>query len=526
MNSKITALYLRISKQDYLDESYSIQNQKKLLIDYAENSGFDNVTLFVDDGLTGVDTDREALQRLLQLVEEDQIGIVLVKDLSRVARNYIESGRYAEELFPLHSVRLISINDHIDTDITDPAIIPFINIYNEFYSKDLSRKVKSTIKNIDKQKLPIGAPPYGYYSLNGSPHTWLVDEEAAEVVQFIYEMRLQNKSTNDIAAFLEKYKKLNPKAYAKKKGYRKYKDVVNPYSWNVSTITSMLKNRAYVGDVTNFKTYSKSFKLKKRIANSKDEMSIHADVHPAIISEDMWLDVQGTFGDTRYRKPKNVERHVLAGYLYCSDCGSKLYFKHIKDNNDHFSCGTNRKNKMMCPETHHIRADYATQYMVAEINALIDLLNKQPEKIIDRVLSREQRFVSDEMTTLEKRKHELEVIFEHLVLDRISLPSEQVYSRMDKKYTEELADVLNRMTELEEKQNNQKRLRARLDELVDAAKSSGRIESLSPEMMRTYIERVLVYHKRRERGETVPRVEIEFKYIGRLPKNSLMAHGK
>lgn len=506
---------MRISKHDLLDESYSIQNQTSLLRGYAESNGFPNISLFVDDGLTGVNTSREAFQRLLQLVEEGQIGIVIVKDLSRLGRDHIEIGKYVEILLPQNDIRLISINDHIDTNFTDPAIIPFINIYNEFYSKDLSRKVKSTIKTIDERKLPIGPPPYGYYCLSETPHIWLVDEEAAEVVKLIFEMRLQNKSMNSIAEFLEKHKMLNPKAYAKKKGYRRYKDIANPYSWNANTITSILKNRAYLGDVTNFKTYSKSYKLKKRIPNTKEEMSVHTGVHPAIIPEDVWQNVQGTFGDVRYRKPKNVERHLLSGYLYCSDCGGKLYYKNITGN-DHFSCGNNRKNKALCPETHHIRADYATQFVLAEINALLAILCGQPEELINRTLSREQQFVSGEMAVLEKRKGELELIFDRLVLDRKDLLREQDYVRMDTRFTEELADVLNRITELEEKQRSQNRLTARLDELVHAAKSTEKIETLSPEIMRTYIERIVVHHRNREEGEKVPRVEIEFKHIGRL----------
>ena len=199
--------------------------------------------------------------------------------------------------------------------MTDSALIPFINLYNEFYSKDISRKVKCTNQSIDKQKLPMGLPPYGYYSLSESPHTWLVDEEAAETVKLIYEMRLQTKVWATLPYSLKSTKHSIPKHMQRKKGYRKYKDVENPYSWNANTITSILKNRAYVGDVTTFKTFSRSYKLKKRIPNTEEGMSVHTDIHPAIISEDMWQNVQGTFGDIRYRKPKNVERHVLAGYL-------------------------------------------------------------------------------------------------------------------------------------------------------------------------------------------------------------------
>lgn len=226
--------------------------------------------------------------------------------------------------------------------------------------------------------------------------------------------------------------------------------------------------------------------------------------------------MQDTFGDTRYRKPKDVERHVLSGYLYCSDCGGKLHYKNIKDSNDHFSCGNNRKNKALCPETHHVRADYITQYVVAELNRLFIVLQEQQEYLIDRVLSKEQLHIASEMEKLNKRREELELIFERLVLDRNSLLREQDYLRMNKKYATELSSVLNRITELEEKQNSRDLMKTRLNELVDIANATGKIETLSPDILRTYIDNIIIHHRRREQGEKAPKVKIEFKYIGNL----------
>lgn len=291
---KITALYLRLSRDDDLEgESNSISNQRTLLTNYAKKNGFRNTKIFIDDGVSGVTFNRQGFKEMFKLIESDQVETLIVKDMSRLGRNYIEVGQLTETILPMHNIRLIAVNDGVDSAMGEDDFTPFRNIMNEWYAKDMSRKMRSTLRTKNSQGYAIGQPPLGYKKDPDNPKLWVIDYKGAKIIRKIYNLRKQGESTVNIAKLLKREKILIPSMYAAQKGYRKpsIKNPRNEYLWTVEMVRKILMNQSYVGDVVNFKTYSKSFKLKKRIDNDRENWQIHKNVHEPIISRELFEEI-------------------------------------------------------------------------------------------------------------------------------------------------------------------------------------------------------------------------------------------
>ena len=288
-------LYERLSRDDNMDgESYSIGNQKKLLIKVAKEKGYTNLVHFFDDGISGVTMDRPGFADMIQQLEQGKAAAVFVKDLSRLGRNYIEVGRLTEEFFPNHDIRLVAVSDNIDTDEGENELAPIRNLFNEWYARDISKKRRISNKIKGNAGEPMGQPPYGYIKDPENPKRWIVDEEAARVVRRIYRMTLEGVGTEQIAAKLEEDGVLTPRAYWQSKGINrpgKVKDLP-PTHWNSSSVIKMLSVQEYCGDILNFKTYSKSYKNKKRLENDRENWAIFKDVHEPIIERAVFEQVQ------------------------------------------------------------------------------------------------------------------------------------------------------------------------------------------------------------------------------------------
>jgi Site-specific recombinases, DNA invertase Pin homologs len=292
IEEKVTALYLRLSRDDEQSangigtgESNSISNQKALLTDFAKRNKFRNIKVFVDDGVSGVTMNRDGFKEMLTMVKADQVSTIIVKDMSRLGRNYLEVGQLTETVFPMHDVRFIAVNDGVDSDKGEDDFTPFRNIMNEWYAKDMSRKMRSTLRTKSKQGYAIGHPPLGYMYDTVDPKRWVIDPEGAEIVQHIYSLRQEGTSINEIALILKREKVLTPSLYAQQKGLKnpQKKATRGEYLWDHSMVRKILMNQAYVGDVINFRTYSKSFKLKDRLDNPKENWEIREDVFEPII---------------------------------------------------------------------------------------------------------------------------------------------------------------------------------------------------------------------------------------------------
>ncbi len=386
-NMGITALYCRLSRDDGTDsESNSIANQKKLLAQKAKEYGLGNTRYYVDDGYTGTNFNRPGFQSMLDDIDMGYVTAVMVKDLSRLGRDYISVGTYTDSYFPDRNVRFIAVNDSIDSDEGESEIAPFKNILNEMYARDISKKVRSSHRLRGNMGEPLSQPPYGYMKSPENKKKWIIDPDAAKIVKRIFKMCLDGKGNETIARILQEEKVLIPMAYWQSKGLNRggKKTQINPYKWCKTTIAKILAQQEYCGDVINFKTYSKSFKNKKRFQNPEENWKIFKDVHEPIIDRETFETVQLKICKAKRRAPKpyHAEKNIFSDFLYCADCGHKLWF-HVNTVNQtiqYFSCSNYEKDyRGTCKTRHYVRADAIEQVVLLELQRLASFLKYDEE---------------------------------------------------------------------------------------------------------------------------------------------------
>ena len=409
-NVGITALYCRLSRDDGAEgESNSIGNQKKLLKQFAKEHGLDNTRYYVDDGYTGTNFNRPGFKKMIEDIELGYISTVIVKDLSRLGRRYDMVGYYTDTYFPDMDVRFIAVNDNIDSEEGESEIAPFKNVINEWYARDISRKVKSSYRIRGNTGEPLSLPPYGYIKSPDNPKKWIVDPEAAAIVKDIFKMCLEGKGNETIARILQEKKVLTPTAYWASKGIRKggKKTNLDPYKWNNSTVETILSKQEYCGDIINFKTYKKSFKNKTRRDNPPDKWVIFKDVHEPIIDRETFERVQEYTKKTKRRAPKaeNGDKNMFSDLLYCADCGSKLWY-HTNTNNKgihYFSCSNYKKDtRGDCETRHYIRADAIEQVVMLELRRLAKYLENNEEEFAELLTEKTNADMIAEQKLLEQ----------------------------------------------------------------------------------------------------------------------------
>ncbi len=528
-SDKITALYLRLSRDDDLEgESNSISNQKTLLTRYAKEHGFKNVKIFIDDGISGVTFNRQGFKDMFKLIEADQVGTLIVKDMSRLGRNYIEVGKLTESILPLHDVRLIAVNDGVDSNKGEDDFTPFRNIMNEWYAKDMSRKMRSALKIKNSQGYAIGHAPLGYKKDPDNPKRWIIDEEGAEIIRKIYNLRLKGESTVKISKILKNEKILIPSMYTYKKGYRKpaIKVPRNEYLWTVEMVRKILSNQSYVGDVVNFKTYSKSFKLKKRIENDKENWQIHKDVHDPIISRDKFEEVQKSFGDTKYRKPKHIEKNMFSGFLKCSDCGANLNYKYTHDNpdNHYFSCRNSRAGNGLCKKTHHIRVDVITNLIKNDIANIVKFANEFEDEFVKIVVDEDYKRVQatqrknfEALNKMLARDKELDILYEKVFEEKtLGHLSEERFLKLSGKYEEEQFELKAKIKNMKKIVAEEKMHELNADGFLKIVRKYSEVEELTLDILQEFIDKIIVHHREEVMGETVQQIEIYYKMIGHV----------
>ena len=525
---KITALYLRLSRDDdQQGESNSIANQRALLTDYAKKHKFRNVRVFIDDGVSGVTMKRNGFQEMYALIEAGGVSTVIVKDMSRLGRNYLEVGQLTEMVFPQHNVRFIAVNDSVDSAQGEDDFTPFRNIINEFYAKDMSRKIRSSMRTKSRQGFAIGAPPYGYKPDPENRRRWVIDEEAAEIVERIYDLRKKKTSITEIALMLRREKVLIPTAYAVSKGYRKpmRSSTRSEYLWEDSVVKKILVNRAYIGDVVNFKTYSRSYKLKQRLENTEDKLEIHENAHAPIIKRQLWNDIQKTFnGKSRCNQSKEKPKNMFSGFLKCATCGANLNYKFTHDNpkNHYFSCHNKRQDNGLCGKTHHIRVDVLTHLVrehISNITRFANLFESEFVKIVvnehyKRVCAQQKRH-QDALDKALARNKELDTLYERLYEEKIlgNLTDER-YQKLAHKYEDEQSALKQEMKHLKKVVAEEKSHEMNCDGFLEMVRQYTDVTALSPEILAEFIDKIVVHHKEQLHGEMVQRVEIYFKMVG------------
>ena len=394
---KITALYERLSRDDeQAGESNSIQNQKKYLEEYARQKGLRNIRHFYDDGYSGTNFNRPSFAALLEEIEAGRVETLVVKDLSRFGRNYLQVGYYTEILFPKKGVRFIAINNNVDSAAPqDNDFTPFLNIMNEWYAKDTSNKIKAIFKSRMKDGMRCsGSIPYGYKRKPDDKQTLIVDEPAAEVVRKIFRLACQGNSTTAIAEMLTVEQVLIPAAYAALHNPKncRHKSVKDPYRWNATTVGYILDRQEYLGHTVLGKSICENFKTKQRRAATPDELMIFPDTHEAIIDQDTWDIARKIRMKKKPRAANGTYSHRLSGLVYCADCGARMGFispesKHsdkLYDSDSAFQCGNYRSTSNECV-SHYVKTSVLEAVILQAIQTVSRYVLENEAEFIDQL---------------------------------------------------------------------------------------------------------------------------------------------
>ena len=522
------ALYCRLSRDDNIDnESNSISNQKKILQKAAKDKGYSDTIFFVDDGITGTTMKRPGFQKMIQAIEAGYISAVFVKDLSRLGRNYIEVGKLTEEFFPLHDVRLVAVSDGVDSDEGEDDFTPFKNIMNEYYAKDISKKRRIVNKMKGNAGIPLSPPPYGYIKNPDDPRFWVVDPEAADVVRRIYRMALEGYGLAETAAALGADGIVNPTYYWRSKGTSRggSKSTLEPTKWGHTTIKKILTTQEYCGDVINFKSYSKSYKMKKRIENPEENRAIFLNVHEAIIDRPTWEKVQALKAGTRRKRPTvTQEPSVFSGVMKCPECGGNLNFHFNQNNHDikFFSCQNHNSGLRKCSSTHYIRLDFLEQVVLYEVHRLACFANEYENDFIKAMVGRSAKVAENErvrkkreLDALLARDRELDTLFERLYEDNVSGKIDDArFAKMAKRYEQEQGENAGRIKtlRLEVKKLDEKRMD--VEDFLETVRRYTDATKITKRMVAELIVHIEVYPAVKEDGVTNQRVTIHYNCIG------------
>ena len=529
-NTGITAIYCRLSRDDGTEtESNSIGNQKKMLTQKAKELGLTNTKYYVDDGYTGTNFNRPAFQELLDDIEMGYISVVIVKDLSRLGRDYVSVGHYTDNYFPEHNVRFIAVNDMVDSDEGENEIAPFKNVMNEMYARDISRKVRSAHRIRGNMGEPLSQPPYGYMKSPENKKKWIIDTEAAEVVRDIYRMCLDGMGNEAIAGELQRREILIPMAYWQSKGLNRggKKTQPNPYKWCKTTVQKILCQQEYCGDVINFKTYSKNFKNKTRIDNPVENWKIFKDVHEPIIDRDTWETVQKLTARTKRRAPKkeNARKHIFSGLIRCADCGSNMSYHTNTVNKDihYFSCSNYVKDtRGTCQARHYIRSDALEQIVIFELKRLAIML-QQDEKLLAEILEKkthkdfydEKKFLEGELQKAIVRQQSVASLYEKLYEDNATgKVTDEWFTHMSHKYEVERAELKVKILNLREQVANMQTVQHSKDMFIGAVRKFLDMETITAPLIHELIDHIDVYEAEGKGKNKTQRVVIHYNFVG------------
>ena len=527
---KITAIYCRLSRDDDLaGDSNSIIHQKDMLTRYARERDFPNVSVYSDDGWSGTNFERPDWKRLISDIEAGKVGIVLVKDLSRVGRDYLRVGFYTEVTFPQNGVRFIAVNNGVDSaNQSENDFAPFLNIMNEWYARDISKKRRISNKIKGNAGEPMGQPPYGYIKDPNDPKHWIVDDEAAQVVRRVYSMTLEGFGTEQIATQLEKDGVLTPRVYWLTKGIKRPGKGKQqpPTKWNSSTITKILSLQEYCGDILNFKTYSKSYKNKKRIDNDHENWVVFQNVHEAIIERAVYEQVQQKRGKIRKRRTNNGEHNMFSGLLVCADCGSNLHFHFNQGNPEikYFNCSNYKGNRGTCTSTHYVRVDFLEEVVLGEIRRLTKFASLYEDEFVKAVIGHSQqaeqtdrKLKEKELRTLLAREEELDGLFERIYEDNVSGKlSDDRFAKMSRRYEEEQKELAEKIKKIRSEIEKQSSRSMTTDMFIGLVRKYTRARKLTPRMLNELVEKIEVFNAEKIDGVWEQRLRIHYNCVGTI----------
>ena len=541
-DEKKVYLYGRLSHEDeQAGDSNSIINQRKILTEYAENNGFRNIEFIYDDGYSGADWERPAFTKMIEDVEAGRVSAIIVKDLSRFGRDYLRVGLYTEVMFPKYDVRLIAVHDNVDTERGDNDFAPMMNIFNEWYLKSTSKKIRAVwqAKGKSGERLAV-IPIYGYRKPDDGTKGLVVDDESAEVVRRIFKMCTEGVGAAEIARTLMSERLLNPSAYKHENGIMtKPRPMKDPYLWNATTIHKILDAPEYLGKTINFKTWSKSYKDNRPRLNPEDKQLVFEGTHPAIIDGATW-EIVRKMRQTKRRAPRYGNVGLFTGLAYCSDCGAKLYYltrelrtKTATRYEGAYSCSEYRK-AVQFQENRKCTCHYISEA------ALNEIVLEDMRKVFSFAVNHEREFARSVMETGEaeqrrgiaakkrilaqkrSRVEELDILFERVYEDHvIGKLSDERFTKMSGKYEQEQQEIRSEIADLEAALAGQESQLGDVDKFLTAVHKYIEIQELSPAITNEFIDRIIVHEPEKARGGRIQKVDIIYNGVGAVDTSLL-----
>ena len=484
---------------------------------------------------------RPGFQQLIDDIEIGLVSAVMVKDLSRLGRDYVSVGNYTDSYFPEHNVRFIAVNDAIDSDEGESEIAPFKNILNEMYARDISKKIRSSHRLRGSMGEPLSQPPYGYMKSPENKKKWIIDPEAATIVKSIFKMCLDGKGNETIARELQENEVLIPMAYWRSKGLNRggKKTQTNPYKWCKTTIQKILSQQEYCGDIINFKTYSKSFKNKTRYENSKENWAVFKDVNEPIIDRETFETVQKFISKTKRRAPKkeNGERSIFNGLIYCGDCHSKMRYHTSTSNKEihYFTCSDNKVDyRGKCPGRHYVRADALEEVVKLELRRLVEMLEIDESYFAQLLLrkndeerEKDKKFLESELQKAIARSNTVSQLYEKLYEDNvIGKVSDEWFVELSHKYEKERMDLKAKIADTRHQIEELKNTNSEYGKFISAIRRFMQMDNLTSPLLRELIDHIDIFETEGTGKSRTQRIVIYYRFIGyiELPNTTKQTH--
>ena len=527
----ITALYPRLSHEDELQgESNSISNQKRILETYAKQNGFSNLRWYTDDGYSGANFQRPGFQAMLADIEAGKVGTVIVKDMSRLGRNYLQVGMYTEMIFPQKGVRFIAINDGVDSAQGENDFAPLRNIFNEWLVRDTSKKIKAVKRSKGMSGKPITSKPvYGY--LMDEDENFIIDEEAAPVVRQIYSLCLAGNGPTKIARMLTEQQIPTPGTleYRRTGSTRRYHPGYE-CKWATNTVVHLLENREYTGCLVNFKTEKPSYKLKHSIENPPEKQAVFENHHEPIIDRETWERVQ-ELRKQRKRPNRYDEVGLFSGILFCADCGSVMYqqrYQTDKRKQDCYICGSYKKRTADCT-AHFIRTDLLTAGVLSNLRKVTSYAAKHEARFMKLLIEqnedgdrRRNAAKKKELEAAEKRIAELSAIFKRLYEDSVTgRISDERFTELSADYEAEQKELKERAAGLQAELSKSQEAAENAEKFMKVVRRHTSFEELTPTLLREFVEKIVIHESvaldGKRRGKLRRQeIEIYYSFVGKV----------
>ena len=525
----ITALYCRLSRDDDLQgDSNSITTQKKMLMSYAKENRFQNPQFYVDDGFSGTNFERPDFKRMLSDIESGKVKTVIVKDMSRFGREYLQVGIYTELKFPEYGVRLIAVNDSYDSENGDNDFAPFRNILNEFYAKDISKKIRAAVKVRGMAGEHLASiPPYGYRVNPENRKEWIIDEAAAKVVEEIFRRFVGGDNLTTIARTFCERRILTPNAHKEYYGLVKYGSPIGEnkkYLWTTETIAAIIENAAYIGNTVNFLTHSISFKQKKRVFYDEAERKVFENTHPAIIEKDVW-NIAQDLRSKRRRQTKLGIIDIFSGYMFCGECGRRMsVLRSANKKYVYYNCIGYRKGITKECTAHYVREDIVEQLVIDQIRAVTKFVSRYEDEFVRMVgdsTHNEQdeiaKQINKDLSLARKRLSELDKIIARLYEDSVTGKiTVDMFNNLSQIYLTEQNELRQTAAVQEKKLSEFSARKSNTDSFIKSVKKFTDIKELTPEILGEFIEKIVVHEADKSSGKRTQKIEIFFKGIGKV----------